>query len=103
MRLPLRLLLALNGVDAGLTIAATLLGSAREVNPLMAACLSVSPFFFLAIKLALIDVGILILSWGRRHWAARLALSVSLGGYAALVVWTIRVLQLYSTALHLVK
>ena len=54
---PLRLLLALNGVDAGVTLTLYALdGSSIELNPVMLVALAVSPIAFLVVKLAIVDV-----------------------------------------------
>jgi ABC-type xylose transport system permease subunit len=52
----IRLLIGLNGVDCGLTLAAVIVGYGQEMNPLMRLALGVSPWFFLATKLAIMEL-----------------------------------------------
>ncbi len=55
--LSLRLILALNGIDAGVTLVlAALAGPEIEANPAMAFFLKASPFLFLVVKLAMVDL-----------------------------------------------
>ncbi len=60
MRVPafsLRLLLTFNGMDAGITLVLfTLDGTVIEVNPVMRALLAISPFVFLIVKIAVVDL-----------------------------------------------
>lgn len=51
-----RLLLGLNGLDAGLTLAAVIIGYGYELNPLMSFALRVGPLFFIFIKLAICEI-----------------------------------------------
>lgn len=55
MKPALRLLLALNGVDAGMTLALVTFNEAQELNPMWAWALRISPWLFLVPKLALVD------------------------------------------------
>ena|SRR5258706_9233796 len=61
----LRLLLALNGVDAGTTMVVVGAGLGTELNPVMAVALAISPLFFLLFKVALMDATVF---WLHRRW-----------------------------------
>lgn len=82
----LRLLIALNGVDAGTTIAMVRTGMARELNPVMRACLNVSPFFFLLVKLALIEVLVSMLFAKGDRRIARVGMWIITTAYLLLVL-----------------
>lgn len=86
---PLRLLLGLNGVDAGMTIATTQLGFAEEVNPIMKAALAVSPFFFLVVKLVCIDALFYIVSRSWDKTAIKAATYLCMCTYLGLVLYQV--------------
>jgi hypothetical protein len=82
----LHLLLGLNGVDAGTTIAMVRTGLAREMNPAMRLCLDIHPFFFLSVKLGLIEILVWML-WRRSdHIVARIGAYLVVAAYLALVI-----------------
>ena len=66
------------------TLALIELGVASEANPLMRAAYDVSPLSFMAVKLAVVNTGELVLAWQR---AARLAMRVAVVLYALIVTW----------------
>ena len=77
-------LLCLNVFDGLCTLALIELGVASEANPLMRAAYDVSPISFMAVKLAVVNTGELVLAWQR---AARLAMRVAVVLYALIVTW----------------
>lgn len=82
----LRLLLGLNGVDAGTTIAMVRTGLAREMNPAMRFCLDVHPFFFLAVKIGLIEALVWMLWRKLEHRVTRVGIVVVTLAYLLLVI-----------------
>lgn len=76
-----------NLVDAIFTIVYTDLGLAREANPLLEPALAGSPLLFMAIKLALVSMGVALL-WRLRHRrTAAAGLIASAAAYAWLIVY----------------
>ena len=80
-------LLCLNVFDGLCTLALIELGVASEANPLMRAAYDVSPISFMAVKLAVVNTGVLVLAWQRAERLARLALRVAVVLYALIVTW----------------
>lgn len=86
----LRLLIALNGVDAGTTLVVFAMGGPSvELNPIMRACLVASPFFFLFVKLAIVD---LMVVWMAKKPGAMAGIAVATAAYAALVLFQLHML-----------
>lgn len=76
-----------NVVDAIFTIVYTDLGLAREANPLLEPALTGSPLLFMAIKLALVSMGVALL-WRLRHRrTAAAGLVASAAAYAWLIFY----------------
>jgi hypothetical protein len=80
-------LLFLNLADAAFTIAWTTAGFADEANPLMLSVLAHSPTLFMAAKLALVSLGIYLLSRLRRQPVAVAAVTACGCVYAILFVY----------------
>ena len=80
-------LLCLNVMDGLFTLAFIELGMASEANPLMRAAYDVSPLSFMAVKLVVVNAGVLLLTWQRAARVARLALRCAVVLYAMIVVW----------------
>lgn len=87
LRMKLVALLLLNLADALFTLAFLQLHLAEEANPLMAAAYAGSPVLFLAVKLALVHSGAVLLWIHRATAAARGALAAGVALYAAIVVY----------------
>lgn len=79
--------LVLNLVDAMFTLVYTQAGLATEANPLMNQALQVSPVLFVAAKLALVSLGVLLLWRLRNRLVARLSLGGMLIAYAAIAFY----------------
>lgn len=76
-----------NLFDAIFTIVYTDLGLAREANPLLEPALAGSPLLFMAIKLALVSMGVALL-WRLRHRrTAAAGLIASAAAYAWLIAY----------------
>lgn len=83
------LLLIGNLLDGLFTLVLLQLNLASEANPLLAWVYGISPVSFMVMKLAMVQSGLLLL-WMHRHVkAAQVALQVSAGTYAAIVVYHI--------------
>lgn len=81
------LLLVGNLLDGLCTLVLLQLNLAREANPLLAWVYAISPVSFMVMKLAMVQSGLLLL-WMHRHVkAAQIALQVSAGTYAAVVMY----------------
>lgn len=78
--------LILNLVDGLLTLAVVESGSAGEANPLMATTLAWGSVWFMAVKLALVSLGVALLWRLRRRRSAVVALATSATAYAVLLV-----------------
>ena len=78
-------ILLLNLMDTLLTLAFIQLGLAEEANPLMNFMYRASPLLFVLLKLAMVQVGILILHYHRRLPIAQRALQGLVAVYVALV------------------
>lgn len=79
------ILRALNMADALLTLLAVLSGIATEANPLMAAAIRVSPWFFVGVKIVIVEMCLWI---DFRFGSARL-LPWMVGLYVAVVGWNV--------------
>ena len=75
----------LNLIDAIFTIIYTRTGLAVESNPLMDKVLVSSPVLFMAAKLTLVSLGVLVLWRLRHHRAARLGLFATSTAYTVLL------------------
>jgi hypothetical protein len=64
-------------LDAWMTLYAIGLGTAVELNPLMAALIAVSPLVFVAGKLSLLVPGMLLLYHHRDRWLAAVSLRLA--------------------------
>jgi hypothetical protein len=80
-------LLCLNVVDGLCTLAFVEMGVASEANPLMRAAYEISPLSFMAVKLVVVNTGVLVLAWQQAARLARLALNAAAVLYAVIVVW----------------
>jgi hypothetical protein len=99
-------LLLLNLADALFTLAFLQLHLAEEANPLMAAAYAGSPILFLAVKLALVHSGALLLWIHRAAAAARAAMAAGVALYGGIVVYhcsfAARLLDLHWPFLHFI-
>lgn len=106
LRLRMAALLLLNLADALFTLAFLQLHLAEEANPLMAAAYAGSPVLFLAVKLALVHGGALLLWTHRAAAAARAALAAGVALYGAIVVYhcsfAARLIDLHWPFLHFI-
>jgi hypothetical protein len=80
-------LLILNLLDGIFTLAFLQLGVAEEVNPLMRLAYLAGPGVFMAVKLGVVDLGLLLLCLHREYRFARWSLSGGALLYAAIVVY----------------
>ena len=83
------LIVLLNLADAIFTLVYIQAGVAREGNPMMAAALSGGAVAFMAAKLALVSLGVLVLVRLRHRPTAAAALSAGALAYAALVAYQV--------------
>lgn len=81
------LIVLLNLTDAIFTLLYVNAGVAREANPLMAAAMSGGAVSFMAAKLALVSLGVLVLVRLRHRPTASTALSAAAVCYGALVAY----------------
>ena len=81
------LLLLFNLLDGLFTLTFLQLGVAEELNPLMRWAYEVSPLFFMALKLAIVNAGVLILWAHRVVGASRVAMAVGAVLYAGIVLY----------------
>ncbi|HTM23439.1 MAG TPA: DUF5658 family protein [Kofleriaceae bacterium] len=79
-----------NLVDALMTVAGVSSGTAVEGNPLMAAPLAVHPVAFVAAKIALVSLGLLVLWNHRRRPAAVAGIVGSCGIYVLVVLYQLQ-------------
>jgi hypothetical protein len=79
------LILVLNLMDALFTLAYLQLNLAEEANPLMSLAYRSSPVGFVVIKLAMVQLGIMILHLNRQFRAAQYALNLGAAVYAGIV------------------
>ncbi len=75
----------LNLLDAMFTLAYTRAGIAVEGNPLMDRALSISPLVFMAAKLAVVSLGVLLLWRQRERLFARIGLYGTMATYVLLI------------------
>ena len=87
LRVAAAAILVFNVIDAVLTLVWTLSGLAVEANPLMEQVLAHSPLGFMATKLALVSLGLLLLWRLRWRRTARYAIVGSALAYAALITY----------------
>lgn len=80
-------ILVLNLFDALFTLAFLQLELAEEANPLMSFAYRNSPLGFVLIKLAMVQLGIMILHLNRRFRAAQYALNLGAAVYACIVCY----------------
>jgi hypothetical protein len=80
-------LLFLNLVDGLFTLAFLQLGIAEEANPIMRLAYEASPLGFMAVKLGLVNAGVLVLALHGAARLARVALKAATFLYAVIVVW----------------
>jgi hypothetical protein len=80
-------IIVLNLVDAVFTLLYTGVGLASEGNPLMDQVLRESPTMFMAVKLALVSLGVLMLWRLRQRRAAAVGLVASAGAYSMLALY----------------
>jgi len=83
----LRAILILNLFDALCTLVWLQAGMATEANPVMAGAIVLGPGFFLAAKVALVCMAVMLLWWRRAELSARFAL-VPLSALYALIAGT---------------
>ena len=74
-------------MDGPCTLALIELGLASEANPLMRAAYEISPLSFMAVKLVVVNTGVLVLAWQQAARVARLALHAAVVLYGVIVVW----------------
>jgi hypothetical protein len=77
----------LNLVDAVFTLLYTGSGMASEGNPLLSSVLSASPTAFMAVKLSLVSLGVLLLWRLRQRRAAVIGLVTTAMAYSTLMVY----------------
>jgi hypothetical protein len=87
LRMAAATILVINLLDAALTLIWTLSGLAVEANPLMEQVLAHSPLQFMAVKLALVSLGLLLLWRLRWRRTARVAIFASALAYALLLTY----------------
>jgi hypothetical protein len=80
-------LLVLNMLDGVLTIAWVNLGRATEMNPLMDVLLSTHPVLFMAIKLLLVCLGVLLLWRYRTKTTAIVSIYLCFVAYAGVLLY----------------
>lgn len=80
-------LLFLNLLDGLFTLAYLQFGVAEEANPVMRAAYEVSPMWFMAVKLFVVNAGVLVLSTYQQTRIAQVALKIAVGLYAVIVTW----------------
>ena len=80
-------LAVLNLCDALFTLMYLLCGQATEANPVMRVAFAVSPVAFMAAKLLLVDLGLLVLWKCREAPLADLALGLGVGAYGSVLLW----------------
>lgn len=80
-------LLILNLLDGLFTLAFLQLGVAQEANPVMRAAYELSPMSFMALKLLVVNLGVVVLALHRESKVARLALKIATAVYAVIVTW----------------
>jgi hypothetical protein len=85
--LPAAALLVGNVLDALFSSAYLQLGVAREMNPMLRVAFDRSPLLFMAVKLAAVSCGVLVLSTQNASRAARLALWAGATSYTGLVAY----------------
>jgi hypothetical protein len=88
-KMSVKLLLGLNGVDAGLTMAVVHLGLAREMNPAMAVLLRIHPTLFLVVKMALLMALTTVSERQSQHAFARYTIYFVTAMYTALIVYSV--------------
>lgn len=84
---PAAVLLVLNLLDGLFTTAYLQLGLAEEANPLMRMAWEVSPLAFMAVKLAVVSAGLMVLCAHRGTKLADVALKLAVALYAVILVW----------------
>jgi hypothetical protein len=85
--LPAVTLLILNLLDGLFTLTFLQLGVAEEANPLMRVVYEMSPLGFMAFKLLVVNVGVLILVANQTAPLAQWALRLATFAYAVIVTW----------------
>ena len=81
---------ALNLFDGIFTLAFLQLGLCREANPVMGALYDWAPWAFMAVKMLLVNVSLVVPVHLRARLLARVALAACTGIYAALAVYELR-------------
>lgn len=81
------LLVILNLFDGALTVAWVQLEVAREANVLWGELVQDHPVVFMAIKLAVVNAGVLLLVAQRRRRLAKVGLAACLAAYSAVFAW----------------
>lgn len=84
---PAVLLLVLNLLDGLFTLSYLQMGVAQEANPVMRAAYELSPVGFMALKLLVVNVGVVVLVLHRDSRVAQWALKAAVGVYAVIVTW----------------
>lgn len=93
------MVLVLNLVDAIFTLVYTRLGVAHEANPLMQQALMASPLAFMAVKLALVSLGVLLLWRARARRVAVAGLVAAGTTYTGLVLYHLSAVHLLAPRL----
>lgn len=86
-RAPAVTLLFLNLLDGLFTLTFLQLGVAEEANPLMRAAYDASPVGFMLLKVAVVSLGVLVLSLHQSSRLAQYALRGAIAVYAVIVTW----------------
>jgi hypothetical protein len=76
-----------NLLDGLFTLTLLQLRLAHEANPLMRWMYQASPLSFMTVKLAVVQLGLLVLCLQRGNRASRLAIDAGAALYAAVVCW----------------
>jgi len=80
-------ILILNLLDALFTLAFLQLGLAEEANPLMSLVYRSSPLGFVLVKLAMVQLGVMILQMNHRFRLAQYALNAGVTIYVCIVAY----------------
>jgi len=81
-----------NLLDALFTLTLLQLRLVHEANPLMRWMYQASPVSFMAVKLAVVQLGLLVLCLQRGHRASQLAIKAGAALYAAIVCYHLTVI-----------
>ena len=81
-----------NLLDGLFTLTLLQLRLVHEANPLMHWMYQASPLSFMTVKLAVVQLGLLVLCLQRSHRASRLAIDAGAALYTAVICWHLTVI-----------